>query len=1068
MSKNLTRKGLAFGALVALGASVIAGSPATAAGLADKTFVSLTPNAGTEYSVLSNGTFDLKANIASTIVGGGNLKFLVADAGSKSRALAQSAINANLSLVHGDTAQVASTTAIRITKTHNYKVGDYVTIAGATGTTPSINGTHRVTAVSTTTTFDVDPGVTYAAATGGTISVTQTVARAAITTAAGSAAGIGGTIATSIGGTATDSTTKRAADGSYVISSNLNTNAADKVIRLVNTDATASLEIKVTAWVDSNDNNAIDSTEYTSEERTVKFLKDSDITTTTVLEPVSVGDSTLVASITTTPVLNGNQVGNTTSVSADFTRQGSTATVAAAGTTWSDTTKKWTVTSPSLAAGAPWTGLTTPTTRTGAGLTTVTVTAAGLVTVTTAAAHNLLTGDKVSFVVDGADDDAGEIASAATTAARTVTVTGASTFTYTTDNATKTAGTITPTLTSGYTIQTYGAGVGLADRALAGTNTAKAKLGSTGSLVAVGSAVSGGSKARTASAIDPEVLVTANTAKIDATNSQVRKGTTEATVVVSITDADGAAVAAGVNAVATVSATSGTFKVNGTTVADAATVSALTDANGQAKFVVTNAAAVVDNAITLTVASEGVAGVAETLTWKDSIYRILDLADQSTAGSARNRAVADKASYTFNFLVQDQFKVAAPASLRLKATVTDNTVLTQTIDLVAGKASFTVVDAGLSAGDSIVAVEFQKLTGTTWSTVAGGADEYIDWNGAADNDLANVLIKYYDQTDALALNADATTTPSTSAADFAASTTTKTLVAVDSRVNATVPTVVEAAGKAVVSGAVTNSSTGAAKAGQVVTFSGAGLLFKSGDVWSIGSATAIANDGTFAVDVYSNNPGTKVVTVTSGSLTKTASLVFTGASSAVRALTISGAQKVLPGSTLQAAILLVDGNGNAVDTTAPATTPASEYISVSYDGPGLLSGSALPTETDKDGKASVRYLLGTGDRGVATVTVKFDANFDGDFVDATDITATRQYLIGVTASMSAGSKRANVVVKNAFGATIKVVSGSKSVTKVATSNTQRVSLTKLTAGKKTVKVYVNGVLVSSKSVTVRR
>jgi hypothetical protein len=49
MSKNLTRKGIAFGALVALSASVIAGTPVNAAGLADKTFVSLVPNTGTEY-----------------------------------------------------------------------------------------------------------------------------------------------------------------------------------------------------------------------------------------------------------------------------------------------------------------------------------------------------------------------------------------------------------------------------------------------------------------------------------------------------------------------------------------------------------------------------------------------------------------------------------------------------------------------------------------------------------------------------------------------------------------------------------------------------------------------------------------------------------------------------------------------------------------------------------------------------------------------------------------------------------------------------------------------------------
>jgi hypothetical protein len=298
------------------------------------------------------------------------------------------------------------------------------------------------------------------------------------------------------------------------------------------------------------------------------------------------------------------------------------------------------------------------------------------------------------------------------------------------------------------------------------------------------------------------------------------------------------------------------------------------------------------------------------------------------------------------------------------------------------------------------------------------------------------------------------------------------LVAVDSRVSNTAPTAVVAAGKAVVSGGVTNASTGAAKSGQVVTVSGAGLLFKSGDVWSIGSASQIAADGTFAFDVYSNNPGTKVVTVAAGSVTKTASLVFTGASSAVRALTISGTQKVLPGSTLQANILLVDGNGNAVDTTAPATTPASEYISVSYDGPGLLSGSALPTETDADGKDSVRYLLGTADLGVASVTVKFDANFDGDFVDATDITVTRVYNIGgspaATAAVAGSTNRIYVSVSNnTLARNVVVKVAGRTVATLKGTTAKKTYVVPSTKGAKKVTVYVGGKLIANKTVTVK-
>jgi hypothetical protein len=56
MSKNLTRKGLALGAVVALGSSLFAGTPANAAAE-----LTIAPNAGTTYNVLATDDFVLKA-----------------------------------------------------------------------------------------------------------------------------------------------------------------------------------------------------------------------------------------------------------------------------------------------------------------------------------------------------------------------------------------------------------------------------------------------------------------------------------------------------------------------------------------------------------------------------------------------------------------------------------------------------------------------------------------------------------------------------------------------------------------------------------------------------------------------------------------------------------------------------------------------------------------------------------------------------------------------------------------------------------------------------------------------
>ncbi len=65
MSKNLIRKGLAFGALVALGSSAVAGAPAYAAGE-----VTLVPSAGTSYNVLLASDFVLNAGLVSSLPAG--------------------------------------------------------------------------------------------------------------------------------------------------------------------------------------------------------------------------------------------------------------------------------------------------------------------------------------------------------------------------------------------------------------------------------------------------------------------------------------------------------------------------------------------------------------------------------------------------------------------------------------------------------------------------------------------------------------------------------------------------------------------------------------------------------------------------------------------------------------------------------------------------------------------------------------------------------------------------------------------------------------------------------------
>jgi hypothetical protein len=348
MSKNLTRKGLAFGALVALGSTVIAGAPAYAAtdGI-NNGFVSLAPNAGTSYDVLAGSTFDLKSNVVGSLAGtsGKDLKFLVEDSTSKTKFDADVDAQATASLNTLTTtaiARTASTTTATITATHSFAVGDAVLVEGQTGIAA---GWYKVQSVSTTVSFTITTAESTAIASGamdGTVKFADSddadVRAAIVASDLGSAKLIGSTVtvASTVGGVAT--TAGRLANGNYVVDTNTNANSVDRVLRLVNTDATATTTVKVTAWVDDNNNGAIDSTEYQSPERTIRFLKNADLTVATTIEAPVIGASGINATVAVTPELNGQQVGNT-DVSTNWTLQAST--VASKTATYNSTTKVW-------------------------------------------------------------------------------------------------------------------------------------------------------------------------------------------------------------------------------------------------------------------------------------------------------------------------------------------------------------------------------------------------------------------------------------------------------------------------------------------------------------------------------------------------------------------------------------------------------------------------------------------------------------------------------------------------------------------------------------------------------
>jgi trimeric autotransporter adhesin len=120
MSKNLTRKGLALGAIVALGSSLFAGAPAFAG--VESAKVTLAPSAGTTYTTLIGASFDLKNELDPTIKSAGlenkdagKLTFLVSNASAQKLSIdligsTNAVVGDSIKVLSGDTADFTGTT----------------------------------------------------------------------------------------------------------------------------------------------------------------------------------------------------------------------------------------------------------------------------------------------------------------------------------------------------------------------------------------------------------------------------------------------------------------------------------------------------------------------------------------------------------------------------------------------------------------------------------------------------------------------------------------------------------------------------------------------------------------------------------------------------------------------------------------------------------------------------------------------------------------------------------------------------------------------------------------------
>jgi hypothetical protein len=241
---------------------------------------------------------------------------------------------------------------VTVTQTHSFVEGDIVTIASSS--TAYLDGIHRVTAANGTTAYSFEVAATSVSSNatltlsagtrvGNSLTIVASAAFAAadanaLSETAGKiteltdgdeldaasevlVATFGLAAASGLAATKTTGVAGRNTDGSYILdTTDIDDASVDHTLRLV---ATAAGSVSVQAWIDSDNDNVIDTNEYASDLRTVTFVDYDDVSFTTALTAVVLADTTINATVSLANDINMAQIPNGT-VTVDFKKNGTT------------------------------------------------------------------------------------------------------------------------------------------------------------------------------------------------------------------------------------------------------------------------------------------------------------------------------------------------------------------------------------------------------------------------------------------------------------------------------------------------------------------------------------------------------------------------------------------------------------------------------------------------------------------------------------------------------------------------------------------------------------------------
>jgi hypothetical protein len=891
----------------------------------------------------------------------------------------------------------------------------------------------------------------------------------------------------------------------------------DNLLTLTVKDGTATdYSLTVTAWVDTNSNNTIDSTEYVALSRTVKFWDEVNIATTTAMSAPVSGASSVGSTFTTTPELNGEQLGadyfdvsftaqgNTNPVLAKNTSSDAALSPAKGTTTYDGVSNTWTSTAYLKYSDADdaWNGTNSSVTAaidlSAATAAQGVVTASTFLTTINDKVHGLGATNSGSFVatIDGLDITGGSGVADITdydVVATAIAIVDADSFTFTpAATSAFNAGTTAAVVAGSALFYSVGANSGLVVGA--GTYSATPYLGS----VKLGSIASTGASAITANDTKATITGSANvTGGANETGATETVITARALAATSIT-ATATIYYADANSVQTVAPagvpvtgyitdiqSSAVTQINASGVGVTSDVE-LTDANGQVTFTITNPAAADGDGVDLEIRPLSLASGAATtaefdIDWAAADYTLYDMNDavtQPATSASSFRSINAGGTYTYSFALVDQWgTAAADDTYRLQVINADRTVNSGYVTLSNGRASYVVADAAQGSNAYITtSVNVQKLTAGTWGTIAADS-----WNASNNGKVQiNVLTA---QTDAILLDATGAQlykydNNASVAADFSEATAAATTVVSDRRTSTATQAVYT--NDVVIHGRVVNASTSAQRGGALVTISGdSSILFSAGNVDSFGSISLMASsEGDFTVSAFSNIAQlNSVVTITTADgATKTQKITFTAVAATTGAnVVVSAPASAASGSTFSVTATVTDKYGN------PINTATNDQLQITYTGPGIVFGT-LPNDTGAAGTVTFAVLLGSNDKGTATITVTLDQSNNNVFTDAVgglidDITATATVVVG-GGVVASGDTKVNVGTFKGYVALYAkgyegqkmsaIVAGKWIVVESLASDFERVVRYTGAGYTITTKIYIDGVQIGSEFTTVTK